>query len=551
MSRVLRTAVVLALALGAIALPSTATAAPPANDDFAIATVTDPSALPLSDTQTIDEATVESGEPAAPSCYWGNAQTVWYAITPRSDGALRVRMSASYYYAFAAVYEQTGSGLGGLSDLGCATWWYGTSTVIVNAQAGKTYYVQAGSNFTSSGTLTVSVDFAPRAPNDDLANATGVSTVPFSDEVDNSEATLEDGEPQPCGVTGKTVWYAFTLTSTVSVTVDTLDSSTGDYTLASVYQSAGSGFGALSNIGCIGSFNQNAVTLTLEAGTPYYVQVGTTWNGVEFPSGILELHIKRVPPPPFDDIANARVIPSLAFSDSGDSTFATTGPSDPSCFGQGHSVWYVFTPPEDMRIEAALQGGFQSDPSTFTLSAYAGSPGSLNRLACSDDSSIVQGFRKAHVEFNAKGGVPIYFMIGTTGDRPGGGFYFSVQRPLVIKTTFNSLVDVSKTGTATVSGKITCSRPVTGNSLVGLRQVFGRLVANGSMVTDYFECTPAGTPWSAQINSSTGVLFGPGLASASSQWSNQCDSQGCQPGALIGQGYGAADAATVRLRRSS
>jgi hypothetical protein len=87
--------------------------------------------------------------------------------------------------------------------------------------------------------------------------------------------------------------------------------------------------------------------------------------------------------------------------------------------------------------------------------------------------------------------------------------------------------------------------------VAGLRQVFsGRLVANGTWVVGYFECSTPGTHWTADINSNTGVLFGPGTATASAQWSNQCDNQGCQPGALIGQGYNATDTGKVRLRKS-
>jgi hypothetical protein len=265
----------------------------------------------------------------------------------------------------------------------------------------------------------------------------------------------------------------------------------------------------------------------------------------------LQVNLATPPPPPFDDIANAREIPSMAFQDSGDSSLATTDPSDPSCFGQGHTVWYVFTPPEDMRIEAAAQPQYPNDPSHFTLSAYAGSQGSLTQLGCSDDSLVLQGYPRPHVEFDAKAGMPIYLMIGTSGGTPGGVFHLLVQRPLVIKTKFDAFASVSKTGTATVSGTLSCSRPVGNNSLVRLRQVFGRLVADGWMVTESFVCTAEGTRWSTQINSATGVLFGPGGASVSAQWMNQCDYQGCQPGALIGQGYGAVHTATIHLRKSS
>jgi hypothetical protein len=380
-------------------------------------------------------------------------------------------------------------------------------------------------------------------PNDDFANATVISSLPFSDTVNNSEATSEEGEPQVCAFATQTVWYSFTPSSDVVVLADMTGSSTSATNL-NIYEQTSSGFGGLSVIGC-GSFG-SPVQFTARAGATYYLQAETFFGNV----GSLQVNLAEPSPPRFDDITNARVIPSMAFQDSADSSLATTDPSDPSCFGQGHTVWYVFTPPEDMRIEAAVQPQYPNDPSRFTLSAYAGSPASLTQLGCSDDSLVLQGYPRPHVEFDAKAGVPIYLMIGTSGGTPGGVFHLLVQRPLVIKTSFNPFAGVSRTGTATVSGKISCSRPVGGNFAIRLRQVFGRLLADGSMVTDGFECTPGGTPWSTQINSSTGVLFGPGAASVTAQWTNQCDFQGCQPGALIGQGYGAVDSATIHLRRS-
>ena len=70
--------------------------------------------------------------------------------------------------------------------------------------------------------------------------------------------------------------------------------------------------------------------------------------------------------------------------------------------------------------------------SDFTLSAYSGSPEDLGQLDCSDDSLLVQGYPKPHVEFDAKAGVPVYLMVGTSGGTDGGLYYLSVQRPLEV-----------------------------------------------------------------------------------------------------------------------
>ena len=63
-----RAVAVAVLALGLFALaPGTASAAVPANDNFSTATMIDPSSLPFSDAVTIDDATLEGGEPSG--CY--------------------------------------------------------------------------------------------------------------------------------------------------------------------------------------------------------------------------------------------------------------------------------------------------------------------------------------------------------------------------------------------------------------------------------------------------------------------------------------------------
>jgi len=390
--------------------------------------------------------------------------------------------------------------------------------------------------------MPATADAAPPV-NDDFANATVISSLPFSDTVDNSEATSEGAEPQVCAFATQTVWYSFTPSSDMVLRADMAGSSTSA-TNINVYAQTGSGLAGLNFIGC-GSFG-SPVQFTANAGTTYYLQAETFAGNI----GSLQVNLGVPPPPPFDDITNARVIAGLAFlSDSSDSSLATTDTKDPSCFGRGHTVWYTFTPTEDMRIEAAVQPQYPNDPSHFTLSAYTGSAGSLTQSACSDDSFVLQGYPRPHIEFNAKAGMPVYFMIGTSAGTPGGIFYFSVQRPLVIKTTFSASANVSKTGIATVSGILTCSRPAGSNAIVRLRQIFGRLVADATIVTNFVSCTAAGTPWSTQLNSSTGVLFGSGGASVSAQWTNQCDSQGCQPGALIGQNYGAVDSATIHLKK--
>ena len=119
--------------------------------------------------------------------------------------------------------------------------------------------------------------------NDDRANATPVTAVPFTDVVDVSDATVEDDEPGTGCLTyyddefdetyevpvGHTVWYEVSLSKRTQVLVDTEGS--GFDTVAVVYDSD------LNEIAC----NDDAGTLqakvdfTAQRGQTYLVKIGS------------------------------------------------------------------------------------------------------------------------------------------------------------------------------------------------------------------------------------------------------------------------------------
>jgi hypothetical protein len=113
--------------------------------------------------------------------------------------------------------------------------------------------------------------------NDDQADATSVTAVPFSDVVDVTDATVEDGEPgvSCVGNIGHTVWYEVSLSKRTQVLVDTEGSSFD--TVAAVYDSN------LNEVAC----NDDAGTLQAkvdfraERGQTYYVKIGSYPYGFE------------------------------------------------------------------------------------------------------------------------------------------------------------------------------------------------------------------------------------------------------------------------------
>jgi len=133
----------LVVTLGPLAYPTTASALAvgPPNDYFANATTIEMYNIPISLTTNVNEATTESFEPLA--CSY-STQTIWYRLSPTTDTWLSANTSGSSfpYGTNVNVYRDTGSGLFGLSFVGCS---YNSpnSNVIFLARGGSTYYLQA------------------------------------------------------------------------------------------------------------------------------------------------------------------------------------------------------------------------------------------------------------------------------------------------------------------------------------------------------------------------------------------------------------------------
>lgn len=201
---------------------------------------------------------------------------------------------------------------------------------------------------------------APPA-NDYFADATLIDlTGPsFADVVDITEATLEDGEPLPCGM-AKSVWYRLdpTLDATLRVNLDGSDFSD---TVLTIWQGTESG---LDYVSC-GSWGPT-ITFFAPAGQTYYIQAGR-WSG----GGAEGLHVNvtQVLPPPNDNFASAAAVTSLPHSDTLDMTAATEEPGEPrpSCYygGLQKTIWYSYT--------AAANGAvtYRTDAASATA-AYTG-----------------------------------------------------------------------------------------------------------------------------------------------------------------------------------
>jgi hypothetical protein len=128
--------------------------------------------------------------------------------------------------------------------------------------------------------------------------------------------------------------------------------------------------------------------------------------------------------PPNDECAGATVIPGIPYTDTVDTTTATSNPADPSlgCNGSGaqtdgNTVWYVWTPAEDITINISTDGSTEpdGDPLDTAHGVYTGSCGALTEVACVDIGLT------DNLVFEAEGGTTYYLKFGEFLDGVGGG----------------------------------------------------------------------------------------------------------------------------------
>lgn len=225
------------------------------------------------------------------------------------------------------------------------------------------------------GLLTVATAFAPAsaaAPpsNDNFADATAVSGLPFAQTVSIVEATIETGEPVTWYGQSRSVWWSFTPADDV---LARLRLALSCCPFLSVYRADSGGFGGLTRIFSNGP---EPGTFFFDGGTTYYFQAGD-----EYPYGwttAVTLEIEEVLPPPNDNFADAIAFSSVPYSNAPDMTAASLEPGEPMACGAGssRSVWYAFTP-----TTSGSYGWFGASG----VSVYTGaSLGDLTNVACSD-----------------------------------------------------------------------------------------------------------------------------------------------------------------------
>lgn len=240
-------------------------------------------------TQSTTGATTETGEPAPCGSI---GATVWFTWTPTASGTATFETVGSNYDTVLAVY--TGSTLTGLTNRGCNDDIAAgnlQSRVSFSVTSGTTYRIQAGGYQGATGSLTLRV-VAPGAScgtpaNNNFACATTITARPYTTTLSSSGATLETGEPRPCGSIGATLWWKWTPSASGTWTVDTRGSSHD--TVLAIY--TGTSLTSLTNLNCNDDIStsdlDSSITRSFTAGTTYWIQAGG-YNGA---TGTMKLNI--------------------------------------------------------------------------------------------------------------------------------------------------------------------------------------------------------------------------------------------------------------------
>lgn len=138
------------------------------------------------------------------------------------------------------------------------------------------------------------------AMNDNFADATVISALPFQQRADIRLATLEPFEPAPCGwgQFDKSVWYSFTPDQNVTVTARAKAYEPWTWWWDGAYAVyTGSALDNLSRgdrpCGEFYGDYTGGVTFQAEAGVTYHIQIGGMYGG----NGIVDFTLDLAPPP--------------------------------------------------------------------------------------------------------------------------------------------------------------------------------------------------------------------------------------------------------------
>ena len=251
----------------------------------------------------------------------------------------------------------------------------------------------------------------PAVPNDNLSGATVITTVPFSQTVDNTGATEEANEIGNYN-DDYSFWYTITPTADSAIRVSAINDSAnpvvGLYTGTAHPLNYADGRGdADDNLDNVGQFSENFVW-RVEAGTTYYIRIAS------YSEGPIEVTIDTpaLTPMTNDDLADATIITDYVneYIDMATATLEVNENVYSSSITS--SLWYTVTPATDALLVVLEDGEFGD----HALGLYTGSTFPLNMVYCRDydnRGSDSEGYVKA-----LTGGTTYYIQVSSR-ENPG------------------------------------------------------------------------------------------------------------------------------------
>jgi hypothetical protein len=356
-------------------LPEVASAARPANDDFA-------AAQPLvGETASADgsnvDATKETGEPNHARRPGG--RSIWYRWTAPYSGTVVIDTKGSKTSLLLAAY--TGASVDGLTEVASNEYWDGSpqSRVRLKAVEGRTYMVAVDDNW-KPGAVRVNVSLGPAPPNDDFASAFPLEGPAASATSDTTRATREAGEPGQGSIGGASVWFTWKAPSTGAVLLSSQGSAVGANT--SVY--TGGSVDRLRSVTYAYSQSKPRAVFRAEEGVTYRIAV-EPYSDHYLGEVRLALSMRAVPEN--DALADATSLePAAHVLVSGRSDGASAESGEPliANYGPRATVWYSWTAPST----GSLTYKATADDFPPIVAAYTGdTPGELVAVPSQTESA--------------------------------------------------------------------------------------------------------------------------------------------------------------------
>jgi hypothetical protein len=217
----------------------------------------------------------------------------------------------------------------------------------------------------------------------------------------------------------------------------------------------------------------------------------------------VQFDVSTLAAPANDDFDNATTITALPFSDTLPLAEVTVAADDQlheeNCFSTmgGNTVWYEFTPAQDMRLSADV---VRSRPDALIF-VYTGTRGNLTFVGCAEALPFP-------IVFDAVGGTTYHFMVGTDEFETPGTMIFTLQTSLEVSVTIDPIATLTRTGLSIFTGTVTCSRP----AFVELGGILLRkdetIIDQGGLFAS-FDCEGV-TSWQAEVQNDEGLRLVPG-----------------------------------------